>query len=99
VQHRAHLDFVVAVKARQHFVAAARRLSQVLEHGLPECQPVLGARLVQAPHLAQVGAQRHPEHVRADFAADALSGQFVGQFDEHLVRDVRQGCAHATGRR
>jgi hypothetical protein len=50
----------------------------------------------QALQLAQIAAQRHAEHIRADFPADALRFELARELDEHLIGDVRDRRANTA---
>jgi len=56
-----------------------------------------GGALAEPLHFADVGAQRHSEHVGAHPPADALVLQRARKVAKHLIGDVRERRAKASG--
>jgi hypothetical protein len=49
-------------------------------------------------HAPLVRTKRHPEHVRAHFARDALAFELLCELQEYLLGDVSERCPKATRR-
>jgi hypothetical protein len=97
VQHGAHERFVIVGEANEELGACDETtLPHVFEDHVPERAAALRRAFVQALNLAPVGPKPEAEHVRADFPAHALSFELVHEIEKNLIRNLREGGAHAA---